>query len=200
MNEIVKRNEVQTECIDWAFFRDNFLRSQTGLAYKTILAYRTGINCFTRWIGKQDISRPLPDDLYDYQDYLQKENYSLFTQNLYMISLKKFFSYLDKPYEGQAFQAYVDIYKAANPQIRRPERKKHHREMPAETEVQKLRESLQEQGTQKSRRDLLMVDLALYCGLRVNEIANVRVEDIRQDGDTFKLYVLRKGRTSRNYY
>jgi len=117
-----------------------------------------------------------------------------------MISLKKFFSYLDKPYEGQDFKAYADIYKAANPTIRRPERRKHHREMPTETEVQKLRESLQVQDTQKSKRDLLMVDLALFCGLRINEIANVRTEDVRQDGDAFKLYVLRKGRTSRNYY
>ena len=199
MTDLIKRAEVQTEGIDWEFFRDNFLRSQTGLSYLTVTAYRTAINCFTRYMDVKDITHPVPDDIYDYQDYLQKENKSIFTQNLYMISLKKFFEYLGKPYEGQDFKAYADIYSMAAPRIRRPERRKHHREMPTETEVQKLRDVLKDKD-RKSSRDLLMVDLALYCGLRVNEIVNVRVEDIRQDGDKYRLYVLRKGHTTRNYY
>ena len=199
MKDLIKRDEVQTEGIDWEFFRDNFLRSQKGLSYKTVTSYRTGINCFTKWIQQEGITHPVPDDIYNYQDYLQKENYSIFTQNLYMVTLKKFFAYLENPYEGKDFKAYADIYKAAAPQIRRPERRKHHREMPTEIEVQKLRDVLKDKD-RKSSRDLLMVDLALYCGLRVNEIVNVRVEDIRQDKDTFKLYVLRKGHTARNYY
>ncbi len=199
MNDLITKDEVQQDGPDWEFFKSNFLRSQKGLSYKTIQSYRTGTSCFTRWMGKQDISRPLPDDIYDYQDFLQKENYSLFTQNLYMISLKKFFEYLERPYEGKDFKAYSDIYKIAAPRIRRPERRKHHREMPTGEEVTKLRGSLAGKD-QKSKRDLLMIDLALFCGLRINEIANVRIEDIRQDGDTFKLYVLRKGHTSRNYY
>ena len=199
MKDLIKRAEVQTEGIDWEFFRDNFLRSQKGLSYLTVTAYKTAINCFTRYMASKDITHPVQDDIYDYQDYLQKENKSIFTQNLYMVSLKKFFEYLGKPYEGQDFKAYADIYSMAAPRIRRPERRKHHREMPTETEVQKLRDLLKDKD-RKSSRDLLMVDLALYCGLRVNEIVNVRVEDIRQDGDKYRLYVLRKGHTSRNYY
>ncbi len=115
-----------------------------------------------------------------------------------MVSLKKFFSYLEEPYKSVGAQT-INIYKMADPQLKRPSRKKHHRDMPTEEEVINLRSSLQGDD-QKSKRDLLMVDMALYCGLRVNEIANLRAEDIRQDGDKYKFYVLRKGQVSRNHY
>ncbi len=200
MNELITKDEIQKEGPDWEYFKQNFLRSQQGLSCKTVSTYKTGINCFTRWLGQEDIERPVPDDIYDFQSFLQKSEYSVFTTNVYMISLKKFFEYLEKPYEGKDFKAYSDIYKMASPQIRRPERRKHHREMPTEIEVSKLRGILQGED-QKSRRDLLMIDLGLYCGLRVNEISNLRIEDIRaEDDDKCRLYVLRKGHADRNNY
>jgi len=202
MNDLIIKNQVQEQGPDWKLFRDNFLRSQKGLAYKTVKSYQNGINCFLRWLQDQGIDRPLPDDLYNYQDFLQKEDYSVFSQNLYMLSLKKLFAYLAKPYGtvgAASIKVYPDIYAMAAPKIRRPQRKKHYREMPTEEEVKKLRAAVHGDDN-ISRRDGLMIDLAAFCGLRVNEIANVRVEDIRENDGHFTLYVLRKGHTARNYY
>lgn len=160
------------------------------------------MSCFLDYLKEHDIEEPLPDDIHYFLGYLKEKVYSVFSINLYMVSLKKFFSYLEDPYKSvgaQTISVYKDIYKMANPQLKRPSRKKHHREMPTEEEVINLRSSLQGED-QKSKRDLLMVDLALFGGLRVAEISNVRVEDLRKDEDKYKLYVLRKGHTSRNNY
>lgn len=194
---IAIRNEVQTESIDWTYFRDNFLRAQKGRSYKTVLAYKGGVNSFIKWLELTGVDHPVPDDLYDYLDYLQKENRSVFTQGLYMIALKKFFAYLAQPYQGKDLQAYPDIYAAAKPKVPRPERRKHYREMPSIEEVQRLRATCSGIG-QAAQRDGLMIDLALYCGLRVNEIANVKGEDMKRDGEVYELRVLRKGKYAKN--
>jgi len=194
---IAIRNEVQAEGIDWTFYRDNFLRSQKGLKYKTVQAYRGGVNSFIKWLELTGITAPVPDDLYDYLDFLQKEGRSVFTQGLYMVTLKKFFRYLSQPYVGKDLQAYPDIYTAAKPKVPRPERRKHYREMPSVEEVQRLRLTCSGPG-QAAQRDGLMIDLALYCGLRVNEISNVKVEDMKRDGEVYELRVLRKGKHAKN--
>ena len=194
---LMVRNEVQGEGIDWQFFRDNFLRSQKGRKYKTVQAYKGGVNSFIRWMEAQRIEQPTPDDLYDYLDYLQKEGRSVFTQGLYMIALKKFFAYLAQPYQGKDFFAYKDIYSMAKPKVPRPERRKHYREMPSVEEVQRLRMTCTGTG-QACLRDGLMIDLALYCGLRVNEIANVKIEDLKRDEEIYELRILRKGKHAKN--
>lgn len=43
-----------------------------------------------------------------------------------------------------------------------------------------------------------MIELALFNGLRDCEIARLRVQDIVVDGDKIRMYLFRKGRTSRN--
>lgn len=198
MNDLIKKDEIQQEGPDWQYFGETFLLSQIGLAANTVSAYRTGIDSFIRFLEEKQIRCPVPGDIYTYQGYLKK--YSLFTQNIYLIAIKKMFSFLNQPHKGSEGRAYPDIYKAADPQIKRPGRKVHHREMPTEDEVIKLRGSLPGKD-QKSIRDLLMIDLALYCGLRVNEISNLRIEDIRAENDEkCRLYLLRKGHTDRNNY
>ncbi len=196
--DLIKKDEIQQEGPDWKYFGETFLLSQIGLAAKTVSSYRTGIGGFIRFLEEKQIRCPVPADIYSYQGYLKK--YSLFTQNLYLISIKKMFDFLNQPHKGSEGRAYPDIYKAADPQIKRPGRKVHYREMPTEDEVIKLRGILQGED-QKSKRDLLMIDLGLYCGLRVNAISNLRVEDIRaEDDDKCRLYVLRKGHADRNNY
>jgi integrase len=166
------------------------------LKYKTVQAYRGGVNSFIKWLELVGVTAPVPDDLYDYLDYLQKEGRSVFTQGLYMVTLKKFFKYLSQPYQGKNLQAYPDIYTAAKPKVPRPGRDDMYREMPTEDEIKRLRVTCSGQD-QASQRDGLMIDLGLYGGLRVNEIANVKVEDLKRNGEVYELRILRKGKYSK---
>jgi len=202
MNELTVTSSIQNHQFDWQFYLSNFLRTQNGKSYKTIKAYEGGIKSFLYYLEEKEIEKPLPDDIHDYLGYLREQGKSVFTIGLYMISLKLFFAYLNKPYvtEGTApVQVYPDIYAMAAPKLQRPQRKVHVRDKPTDEEVTALRKAVPKRG-QQGVRDLLMVDLALYCGLRVNEIANVKAGDLVRDGETFKMFVLRKGKTRKNNF
>lgn len=200
MNELTVRNDIQTHQHDWQLYLANFLRTQSGKAYKTIKAYRGGISSFLRFMEEKEILEPLPDDIHDYLCYLKEQHKSVFTIGLYMIALKLFFAYLEKPYQDTKVKVYPDIYNLANPKVPRPQRNHHYRDRPTEEEVVLLRRSLLNKRGQKARRDLLMIDLCLYCGLRVNEVANVKKGDMVKDGERFKLFVLRKGKSRKNNF
>lgn len=196
MNELALKNDIQTHQHDWQFYLANFLRTQNGKSYRTIKAYEGGIKSFLRFLEDNDIEKPLPDDIHDYLGYLNEQEKSIFTVNLYMIPLKLFFAYLNEPYgkDGQV-QVYPDIYSLADPTLKRPQSRVHYRERLTADEVKTLR-----QATANHARDSLMVDLALYCGLRVNEVPNVRDTDLVKDGDIYKLFVLRKGKTRKTHF
>lgn len=193
MNELATRNDVETFEIDWSNYLRNFLITQSGLSIKTVKAYRTGVTQFISWIEAKEINKPLPDDIHQYQSYLKDRGYSVFTRGLYMIALKKFFKYLSKPYDKVNLKVYENIYEMAHPIVARPARNTHYKEVPTDEAIKRLRGLLKNKRGQKERRDLLMIDLALYCGLRVNEIANVKDTDLVQDNGNYRLYVLRKG-------
>ncbi|MBN2324627.1 MAG: tyrosine-type recombinase/integrase [Spirochaetes bacterium] len=200
MKEIVKRQDVQNFSIDWKQYLENFLLSQSGLSQKTVQAYRGGVSRFICFMQEQGIDRPLPDDIHVYIRMLQDKAYKLHTINLYAVSIKKFFKYLSKPYGtvgAASVKIYEDIYSMARPKITRPEKGKHYRNVPTETMVKKLRGYLRFKQDRKSVRDLLMIDLGLYAGLRVNEIANIHCDDIVKDEDVYRLRLLRKGHRSK---
>jgi len=192
MNELATKNDIKDFEIDWNVYLQNFLIAQSGLSKKTVNAYRTGVRQFIAYLEMNEIDRPLPDDIHHYQAYLKEKGYSVFTRGLYMISLKKFFSYLNAPYKDTEIKVYQDIYSMANPKVQRPARV-HYKEMPTDEAIERLRRQLRNKRSQKSKRDLLMIDLALYCGLRVNEVANVKTTDLVKEGEKYRLYVLRKG-------
>ncbi len=197
MNELATRPQIQEHEIDWQYYLQTFLITQSGLASRSIQNYRTAINKFLTYLADNEINAPVPDDIHAYQGFLKEKGFSVFTINLYMIALKKFFAYLQQPYKDTSMVVYKDIYKMASPKIKRPARGKHYREMPTQDAITALRGSLIDSDVQKDQRDLLMIDIGLYCGCRVNEIANIKTTDIIKDGDNFRLYLLRKNQTAK---
>ena len=64
------------------------------------------------------------------------------------------------------------------------------------TEVRALRSALHP-GTNKGKRDLAIIDLALFAGLRCEEIATISAEDFTQDGGRFWIILEGKGSKTR---
>lgn len=197
MNDLTTKQDVQNFNIDWDYYLKTFLITQSGLNGNTVKGYRTAITKFLTYLSDNEINRPMPDDIHAYQGYLKEKKFSVFTINFYMIALKKFFAYLQAPYKDTGMVVYKDIYKMAAPKVKRPARGKHYREMPTTEAITALRASLINSDVQKDQRDLLMIDIGLYCGARVNEIANIKVSDIVKDGDNYRLYLLRKNHTAK---
>ncbi len=197
MNDLSTKQDIQNFEIDWQYYLKTFLITQSGLSKASIRGYQTAIKKFITYLADKEINAPVPDDIHAYQGYLKDKRFSIFTINLYMISLKKFFAYLQAPYKDTSIVVYKDIYAMANPKVQRPKKNKHYREMPTDEAITALRGSLINSDRQIDQRDLLMIDIGLYCGARVNEIANIKVSDIVKDGDNYRLYLLRKNSTAK---
>ena len=189
------REEIQQHCIDWSYNLECFLRTFEGRSPETIRSYRFAVKKFIAFLQENNIDRPLPDDLYDYVKYL--EGKSDFTKNLYVTVLKRFFEYLERPYGELNITVYKNLFKAVNIKLKRPPREPVRANL-VDRDVKKLRTSLGRQKGQKAERDLLMIELGAFNGLRDKEIANIRIEDIVEDESKIRLYLLRKGRTARN--
>ncbi len=200
MKELATKQDIQNFEVDWKFYLKNFIVTQSGLSHKTAKTYKTAITKFISYLDDNEINRPLPDDIHEYQGFLKDNQYSVFTIGLYMIALKKFFAYLETPYKSlgaQSITVYKDIYAMANPTVQRPARGVHYRENLTDEAIDLLRGKLIDSEAQKDRRDLLMIDIGLYCGCRVNEIANIKTTDIVKDGDNYRLYLLRKNQSGK---
>ena len=170
------------ERFDRQHYLDSFLRTEKGKAYKTTNSYKGGVKSFFNFMDEEGIENPSPGNIHDYLGYLNAQHNRLSTINLYMISLKLFFAHL------ASIGVYSDIYNMANPKIERPDRKHPVSAIPTDTEVTALRKAVPKQG-QLGIRDLLMIDLAAYCGLEVGEIANIKIGDLVRDGEKYKLFV-----------
>lgn len=197
MNDLITKQDLQNFKIDWQYYLQTFITTQSGLSHKSIKAYKTAITRFIDYLERNDIDRPVPDDIHEYLGFLKDNQYSVFTVGLYMIALKKFFAYLQQPYKDTEMVVYKDIYKMADPKVKRPARGTHYRENLTDEAITLLRGQLINEQSQKAQRDLLMIDLGLYCGCRVNEIANVKTTDLVKDNDNYRLYLLRKNQTAK---
>jgi len=178
--------------IDWYSYRDKFLLANKNLKYKSILGYKGGINKFIECLELNNINRPIPEDIFTFIFYLQKETQSLFTQNLYNIAVKKFFAHLSQSHIG----LYPDIYKVANPKIPRPNRERHYRDSATDEELKKLKDACKGPD-QIDKRDGLIIELIAYCGLRVIEISILKIEDLRKEGDNYTIWILQKNKNKK---
>lgn len=64
------------------------------------------------------------------------------------------------------------------------------------SEVRSLRQAVNE-STRKGKRDRLILDLMLFAGLRREEVANLKLEDFRQDGGRLWIVLAGKGSKTR---
>lgn len=198
---LIKKEEVQEHHVDWLYQTEVFLFQQQGINSKsTVHAYKYALRCFIRFMEEEGITKPTPADVFAYEGHLRSRQYSDFTKNLYVHMLKRFFAFLDHHVDletGLTVRVYPDICKGIDLKVKRPPREPVRNSL-TDRDVKKLRTCLRILEGQGAARDLLMVELALFNGLRDCEIARLRIQDIVIDGDKVRMYLWRKGRTARN--
>ncbi len=198
---LIKREELQEYHVNWMYQADVFLFQQQGINSKaSVHAYKHALKCFIRFMEEEGITRPTPADIYAYEGYLRARKYSDFTKNLYLRLLKRYFAFMERHIDletGQTVRVYPNICKEIKISVKRPSRTPVRNSL-TDRDVKRLREHLKSLSGQKAARDLLMIELALFNGLRDCEIARLRVQDIVTDDDKIRMYLFRKGRTARN--
>lgn len=141
--------------------------------------YSTGLKMFFSYCINNNIKNIQRKDIIDYRNYLQQQGKSANTINLYLVSIKNFFKWLD--YEG--------LYKDISKNIKAlPVETTHVRES---LNIEQVKELLNYCYTDKEK---LIISLAITTGIRCNEMCNIRIQDFVEKNGVTCLYVLGKAR------
>ena len=162
--------------------RENYIKrylEYIDVSEETIREYSSGLKMFFEYCSINNINNITRQDIIRYRDYLKEQGKSANTINLYLVSIKNFFKWLD--YEG--------IYKDISKNIKA---------LPIETTH--IRESLNVDQVKyllsycQNDKEKLIISLAITTGIRCNEMCNIRVQDFVEKNGTTCLYVLGKAR------
>lgn len=141
--------------------------------------YYSGLKMFFEYCRQNNINDIERKTIIEYRDHLRNEGKSANTINLYLVSVKNFFKWLE--FEG--------IYKDVTKNIKAmPVQSTHIRES---LDVEQVKELLKFCQDDKER---LIISLAVTTGIRCNEMCNIRVQDIVNKNGINCLYILGKAR------
>jgi site-specific recombinase XerD len=154
---------------------------------KTISAYKTTINQFIDWYkettGHTNFSEVKPIDVKEYLGYMKHTlNRKQATINKTIASLKTFFSYLAE--NGQVTDNPMTRIKIQKVQITDRVGEKDTTKWLTKEEQERFISYVElEKNDFKRLRNLTIIDVMLYAGLRVAEIEELKVEDVKINGD-----------------
>lgn len=156
---------------------NNFL-NYIDVKENTSKTYSVGLTQFGLYLKEKNITNPTREDIIQYREYL-KENVKPTTANLYLISVKRFYSWLEYSEFAKDITKNIKSINVGN---------EHKRESLTQSQVKQVLESA------KDIREKIMFLLATTCGLRANELVNIQIEDFKEKQDNICLYVLGKAR------
>lgn len=151
---------------------------------KTSETYSGNLKRFIEYMQEKEIRNPTREDIIAYREYL-KNNYELNTVNGIMISVRQFFKFLE----------YKGIYKNITDNIKGVKIESYHKR-----EYLTLEQCKSVLNKAKNMRERVLFTLTFTCGLRANEVANIRLSDFTLKGGKHCLYVLGKDRDGKQDY
>lgn len=157
--------------------KDRFLKYMDN-SPKTMQTYEIALRQFFKHLNEKGIENPTREDIIDYRNEL-KTKLKPTTVNSYLIAVKSFFKWL----------SYEDLYKNITENVKSIKFEKRHLKLGLEEEqLQKVLSNC------KNLREELIIKLSITCGLRANELVNIKKNDFYNDNGTIMLRILGKGR------
>lgn len=144
----------------------------------TTKTYNVGLKQFIQYLHDNNIKTPTREDIINFREYL-KEEHKPNTINAYLIAVRNFYSWLE----------YEDITKDISKKIKGIKLENHHLKRGlSQEEIRNVLEVC------KDKRETLLIKIMLTCALRINEVANIQLEDFYNDKGIIMLKVLGKAR------
>ena len=159
-----------------------------GSSDTTLTAYKKSIEVFRDWVienGLQDPGIVKPSDIREYKKALA-EQYAPQTVNLRLSGVRSFFRFLvntDRLLANPAGEVQG---------MKRSKTKRHKREELTSEEVRAVLTTCKDQSPQ-DKRDLAILTLMAYCGLRSIEINRANMANLKTENDRLVLEVQGKG-------
>lgn len=170
-----------TEQSNFFATREKFTRdflNYIDVSKKSQETYRNGLNAFYEYINNNSIKKPEREDILNFRDYI-KSYLSVSTVNTYMIGLRNFFKWLEYSGAYKNITENVKGMKIGN---------SHRKECLTKEQCQEVL------SKSKNTREKIIFILATTCGLRANELVNIRLQDFKLKDNKVCLYVLGKDR------
>lgn len=144
----------------------------------TTRTYNVGLTQFNEYLKQNDIVEPTREDIIAFREYI-KLDHKPNTVNAYMITIRNFYSWLE--YEGitKDIAKKIKGIKLENIHLKRGLSKE---------------EITQVLNVCKDIREELMIKLMITCALRINEVANIQLQDFYNDKGVIMLKILGKAR------
>jgi site-specific recombinase XerD len=157
-----------------------------GQSPKTLQAYERGLDVYLSWLQETGISDPTPRDVRQFKDDLLQE-YAPQTVNLRLSAVRSFYRFLvttDRIVSNPA----ADVRGA-----KRSKSKRHKRNELTSAEVRAVLGTCDPIDA-VGLRDLAILTLMSYCGLRTVEIYRADIENLKTESDRMVLEIRGKGR------
>lgn len=181
MKEDLKKYE--SKKLDFQTLKKQFI-DYIDVSDKTVETYSSAIKQFLNYMQENDITNPQREDIISFREHL-KENYELNTVNGLMIALRQFFKFLE----------YSGVYKNITENVKGVKIENYHKR-----EYLTLEQCKSVLNGAKNMREKLLFTITFTCGLRANEVANIRLEDFTMKGGKHCLYILGKDRDGKQDY
>jgi len=188
-NELIKQDQpgglaVPDLIAEWLDYE-----AARGSCQTTLTAYKKSIEVFKDWVienGLRDPGIVKPSDIREYKRILA-EQYAPQTVNLRLSGVRSFFRFLVNTDRLLANPA------AEINGVKRSKSKRHKREELTSEEVRAVIGTCQGDMTPQGKRDLAILTLMAYCGLRSIEINRANMANLKTENDRLVLEVQGKG-------
>ena len=144
----------------------------------TIKTYNVGLIQFNEYLKRNNIKTPTREDIIAFREYL-KEEHKPNTINAYLIAVRNFYSWLEYENITKDITRKIKGIKLENIHLKRGL---------SEEEIRKVL------SVCKDTREILLIKLMIVCALRINEVANIQLEDFYNNQGVIMLKVLGKAR------
>lgn len=168
-----------------------YLEVERGRSVKTVRNYDFYLRRFGDWAGFPHPSKIDQDLIHKYRLYLNREiegrdepNLKKSTQNYHLIALRTFLRYLTRRDIKTMSPDKIELSKQGTRQV----------EFLEEDELRRIFGALHDTGGIIGRRDRAIVRMLFSTGLRVSELANLKIENINLRRDEFTV----KGKGSKH--
>ena len=168
--------------------RDPFLESQDVKPISKV-PYSYGVDLFITWFTDGEFLA-LDDTviLKFKEDLKEKMGFSINTANIYLVAVRKFFTYLEKKGIWPNIAKDIKGYKGFEG---------HLRQAPETGQVINLLSSV-DKSTLKGKRDFAMILTMARTAMRTHSIRNANIEDLERVGTEAILHYLSKGRDQKD--
>lgn len=177
------KNEIKLNNIDFSNATEDFI-TYLDVNAETLRCYKEGIKKFLEYLKNIEVKYPTRNDIRNFRECLTKEH-SVYTINSYLTALRRFFDYLEDNNLYENITRSVKSLKTSNIPVRQTLN---------EDECKKIYKSLTD------KREKAIFSLAITTGLRANEIATAKIENIKIYNGEVVLFVKCKKRDDESEY